>query len=284
MLAAAAITGCATNPKGPGRIAANQSPIETIGCLDTLHAADSITAVVKMVVTPRDSGESLPVDFENLFAEEFRARFRAPQQLPLSIVRGVAPCDSAGSRCAAGALDLGAFAYATAHNTGKLTDIAVLDITLTPAFADSVKSALESISAESLGPPTGDADSLPVLVQLEREEAPDSVPLYRQIFKAQVPRYQLPFTYAMMPASGVDPKYPFQARMAGVGDSVTVAYTVQWDGSIPPESIQLVKASYRDFVTSVADALLSTRYHPARLGDCPVATRMEQRFLFKVPE
>jgi hypothetical protein len=87
-----------------------------------------------------------------------------------------------------------------------------------------------------------------------------------------------------MPASGVDPKYPFTARLAGVGDSVTVAYTVLSDGSIPPESIQLVKANYRDFVSSVADVLLSTRYHPARLGDCAVATRMEQRFLFRVPE
>lgn len=284
VLAVASLAACATGPKASGKIAARRSSIDSAGCLDTLHAADSITAIVKMVVIPRDSGESFPVDFENLFAEEFRARFRAPPKLPLSVVRGVAPCDSVGSRCAGGALDLGAFAYATVHNTGKLSDIAVLDVAFTPAFADSVKSTLESISAQSLGPPTGDADSLPVIVQLQREEAPDSVPQYRQIFKVQVPHYALPFTYAMMPASGVDPKYPFTARLAGVGDSVTVAYTVLSDGSIPPESIQLVKANYRDFVSSVADVLLSTRYHPARLGDCAVATRMEQRFLFRVPE
>jgi len=45
-----------------------------------------------------------------------------------------------------------------------------------------------------------------------------------------------------------------------------------------------VSANYRDFVASVLDALGRTRYHPAHLGDCAVATRMKQRFLFKVPE
>jgi len=45
-----------------------------------------------------------------------------------------------------------------------------------------------------------------------------------------------------------------------------------------------VSATYRDFVTSVLDALGRTRYHPAHLGDCAVATRMRQRFLFKEPE
>ena len=53
---------------------------------------------------------------------------------------------------------------------------------------------------------------------------------------------------------------------------------------IAPESLELVRATYRDFVSSVLDALGKTRYHPAYLGDCPVATRMKQRFLFKVPD
>ncbi|MFL5497548.1 MAG: TonB family protein, partial [Gemmatimonadaceae bacterium] len=82
----------------------------------------------------------------------------------------------------------------------------------------------------------------------------------------------------------VDPQYPFQARLAGVGDSVRLAFTVRADGTIAPQSIELINANYRDFVSAVFDALENTRYHPARLGDCPVATRVTQRFLFKVPE
>jgi hypothetical protein len=69
-----------------------------------------------------------------------------------------------------------------------------------------------------------------------------------------------------------------------VEDSVTLAFTVDADGAIAAESIELVSANYRDFVISILDALSRTRYHPAHLGDCAVATRMKQRFLFKVPE
>lgn len=237
-----------------------------------------------MVVKSRDTTVRLPDQFENLFAAEFRSRFKAPPVLPLSVVMGIPPCDSLGSRCAGGILDIGAFAYATASRNGKLTDIAMLDVALTPSLSDSVKSVLEAMSRESTLPPIGDADSIQLEVQLRSEQAPDSIPDFRRMFRLKVPHYDLPFTYASMPAAGVYAKYPLTARLAGVGDSVIVAVTVESSGVIPPESIELVRASYRDFVASVADALISTRYHPARLGDCAVATRMEQRFLFKVPD
>jgi TonB-like protein len=281
----ALVVACAGNPQ-PGRrtSAARRLPADTIGCLDTLHASDSIRAVVKIVVTSRDSAVRLPPDFENLFALEFRAHFKTPTVMPLSVVMGVPPCDSLGSRCIAGVLDAGAFAYATANSNGTLSDIEVVDVALTRPFADSVKSVLEAISSESLLPPIGDLDAIPLAVQLRIEQQPDSVPDYRRIFQMKIPRYDLPFTYASMPAAGVDAKFPMRARLAGVGDSVTVAFTVDADGTIPAESIELVKANYREFVSSVADALLHARYHPARLGDCAVATRMEQRFLFKVPD
>ncbi len=115
------------------------------------------------------------------------------------------------------------------------------------------------------------------------EEEPDTVPTVRHLFHAKIPRYDAPFRYASMPVAGVDAKYPFTARLAGVEDSVTLAFTVQSDGTIAPGSIELVSANYRDFVFSVLDALRETRYHPAHLGDCAVATRMKQRFLFKSP-
>ena len=197
---------------------------------------------------------------------------------------GSEPCDSLGSRCVGGMLSVGAVAYATAHNDGRLSDIVVVDAALTPRFADSVSSALESMARAQLVPPVGDVDSIPVILQIGPEEEPDTVPAVRYLFKVKVPRYDWPFSYASMPAAGVDAKYPFTARLAGVEDSVTLAFTVDSDGTIAAESIELVSANYRDFVTSVLDALGRTRYHPAHLGDCTVATRMKQRFLFKVPE
>ena len=130
----------------------------------------------------------------------------------------------------------------------------------------------------------GDVDSIPLVLQLVAEENPDTVPAVRQVFRAKVPRYSSPFSYASMPISGVNAKYPFNARLAGVEDSVTLAFTVESDGTIAARSIELVSAKYRDFVASVLEALGRTRYHAARLGDCAVATRMEQRFFFRVPQ
>ena len=240
--------------------------------------------IVKMSVASQDPKVALPRDFEDLFVEEFRSRFRLPSKLALSVVMGSQPCDSLGSRCVGGVLSVGAVAYATVQNDGKLSDIAVVDVALTPRFADSVKSALQSMSRAELAPPIGDVDPIPVMLQIVQEDEPDTVPKVRHVFKAKVPKYDRQFSYASMPAVGINAKYPLNARLAGVEDSVTLAFTVDADGAIAAESVELVSASYLDFVGSVLDALGRTRYHPAHLGDCAVATRMRQRFLFKMPE
>jgi hypothetical protein len=271
---------CVSTP-GPNRKAATRAA-PAIGCLDTLHAADSAWSVVKLSVVPQDTTRKLQNDFEGFFAQEFRRRFRVPSKLPLSVVMGAPPCDSIAARCVGGLLDLSAVAFLTAHYDGKLSDIQVIDATLTPDLADSVLSALKRMSREELGP-SMDADTISLVVRLEADPNPDTVPEERHVFRARVPHYTLPFRYAAMPAAGVEPRYPFAARLAGVGDSVAVAFTVDAEGKIAPESLELMRASYRDFVASVVTALQKTGYHPARLGDCAVSTRMSQRFLFAAP-
>jgi TonB family protein len=279
------VAACATGSRSTARVGSSRpADAPTVGCLDTLRAADTISTIVKMSVAALDPKVELPKDFESLFVQEFRSHFRMPASLPLNVVKGAEPCDSLGSRCSGGILNLGALAYATARSDGKLSDIQVVDIALTPLFADSVNSALLWMTRSEMSPPTGDKDSIPLVIQIGPEEAPDSVPAARRVFSAKIPRYDWPFTYAAMPAAGVNADYPFAARLANVEDSVTLAFTVDADGAIAAESIELVSANYRDFVTSVLNALSRTRYHPAHLGDCAVATRMKQRFLFKVPE
>jgi len=272
---------CASNPTSkPG---ASSSRRTLAACLDTLQATDSISTVVKMTVQSIDSAVALPSDFEGLLVDEFRRAFKAPSRLPLSVVMGTPPCDSLGGRCAGGELNVSTVAYATAHGDGKLSDIAVIDASLTPALADSVASALKTVSNMGASPPTGEVQSIHLMMQIGPEENPDTVPALRRVLVAKVPHYELPFRYATMPAAGVNPSYPFAARLAGVGDSVTLAFTVEPNGMIASESMELVQATYRDFISSVLDALGNTRYHPAYLGDCPVATRMTQRFMFKTP-
>jgi len=240
--------------------------------------------MVKMNVASQDPKTKLPRDFETLFVEAFRPSFKVPSKLPLRVVMGLEPCDSLGSRCVGGVLNLGAVAYVTAYSDGTLSDPAVVDVGLTQRLADGVRSALKRMSQNKAVPWIGDIDSIPLVLTLAPEERPDTVPEWRYLFKAQVPRYDTPFSYAAMPLAGVNARYPVRARLVGAEDSVTLAFTVESDGTIASESIDLVSANYRDFVTSVVEALGNTRYHPAHLGDCAVATRMKQRFVFKAPQ
>lgn len=280
-----AASACAANPS-PNRkpsSAANDIRADATGCLDTLHASDTIETIVKMTAASQDSKIALPSNFENFLAQNFHARFKAPSKLPLSVVVGGEPCDSLGSRCAAGILNIGAVAYVTARANGSLVVTDIVDETLTEDFADSIRSTLEAMSKNRDVPWLEGADSIPLVLTFVPDDEPDTVPATRYIFKAKIPRYDLPFTYAMMPSAGIDPKYPTRAAIAGIGDSVVLAFTVRANGSIAPESMDFVSGNYREFVLSAANALNETRYHPAHLGDCAVATRIRQRFVFKSP-
>ena len=257
---------------------------DTLGCLDTLRATDSITMVVKMSVAAQDTTVKLPREFEQLFVEALRPHFRIPSKLPLSVVIGWQPCDSLGSRCVGGVLNLGAIVYVTARHDGTLSDVTVVDETLTPALAGSLSAALGAMSRAREVPSGGAADTIALVIRVAPEETADTVQAVLSLFKTLVPRYNSPFSYATMPAAGVDAPYPLNARLAGIEDSVTLAFTVGPDGMIAAESVDLVSANYREFVASVFDALVRTRYRPAHLGDCAVATRMKQRFVFRAPQ
>lgn len=239
--------------------------------------------IVRLSLAPQKVDAKLPPDFEELFAEGFRRYFKAPPRLPLSVVMGWEPCDSLGTRCAGGVMSLGTVAYFTARGNGTLSDLLIVDESLAPALAESMRTALTLMARSHDVPWLVSIDSIPLVATLAPDDEPDTTATPRDIFKAKVPRYSVPFAYAAMPATGIDASYPFRASLAGVGDSVTVAFTVRADGVTAPESIDLVAATYGEFVSSVVDALEKTRYHPARLGDCPVATRIKQRFVFRFP-
>lgn len=276
---------CSSNPSPRAKIAsAGRALSDTLGCLDTLKATDSIATIVKASVVPQDSTVELPPEFEQLFVEGLRSHFSVPSKLPLSVVIGEQPCDSLGYRCAGGVLNLGAVVYVLAHGDGTLSDATVVDETTTPTLADSLRAALVAMSRAREVPWFGKADSISLIIRVAPDARADSVHSARRLFKAMIPRYGAPFSYATMPEAGVDAPYPLNARVAGIEDSVTLAFTVRADGTIAAESVDLVSANYREFVTSVFNTLLKTRYHPAHLDDCPVATRMKQRFVFKAPQ
>ena len=138
MIAAGAIRSSSQDSSSAPAIADR----DTTGCLDTLHANDSVVAIVKMSVRPQDRKTKLPPDFEGLFAQEFRSRLKLPPNLSLSVMVGRSPCDTRGDRCAGGVMMFGSHAYATAQPNGALSRVTVVDFSLTPVFAERVRTVL----------------------------------------------------------------------------------------------------------------------------------------------
>jgi len=254
---------------------------DTVGCLDTLRASDSLIAIVTMSVSPQDRKAKLPPDFEGLFVQEFRSRLKVPANLPLSVVLGWSPCDSTSHKCVGSALMLGTQAYATAHPGGTLSRIVTVDFALTPTLTDSVRAALQKLSDEQSVPFFAQPDSIPLDISIHVEQHSDTVPRYRHLFRTKIPHYDSPFSEAAWPKNGRGPKYPSIAERSGVSDSVIMTFTILPDGTVAPQSVDVRTGHYTDFIRAVFDRMATMRYVPGRVGNCPVATWQTQAFVFK---
>jgi hypothetical protein len=257
---------------------------DTVNCLDTLTGRDSVLALVKMSVKPQEKKVTLPSDFEGYFVQEFRSLLKVPSVLPLAVMSGWSPCDPAKHQCfGGGVMMIGSTAYVTAHPTGTLSRIIVIDVGLTPDFTDSVRAVLKKMGAEMRVPYFNGPDSIPLTVTIDIESHPDTVPKVRQLFLAKLLHYPGTFTYGEWPKNAKAPRYPRKAEMAGVEDSVALSFTILRDGSVAPQSVDVVASHYSDFIVSVFDRLSAMHYTPARIRSCPVASREFQRFQFRVP-
>jgi hypothetical protein len=283
VLAAPLIAGGAVRFSEPAQRQPDSVSVrDTVGCLDTLHASDSVNAVVKMSVRPQERKTKLPPDFEGLFVQEFRSRLKVPSNLPLSVMRGWSPCDSTSHKCVGGVLMLGSQAYATIHSDGAVSRILVVDLALTPALADTVRVVLQRMGGEKAVPFFGGPESIPLDISIDVEQHPDTVPAWRHLFRTTIPHYGLQFTPAAWPKNAKGPKYPSIAERAQVSDSVTLTFAILSDGTVAPQSVDLQAAHYTDFVRAVFDRIATLRYVPGRIGSCPVATWETQSFVFAI--
>jgi hypothetical protein len=236
-----------------------------------------------MSVNPQDPKAKLPRDFEGLFVQEVSSRLKVQGKLALGVMLGWRPC-SPNHDCVGGVLAFGSHAYATAHPTGALSRISVIDFTMTPPFSESVRAVLEKIGQEKMSPPFLDtSDSIPLRISIGVEQNFDTVPPYRRLFRVNLPHYNLPFTYAKWPKNAKGPKYPLVAEGSGIEDSVDLTLTILADGTVSPQSVDVHAGHYREFVQAVFERLATARYLPARVGSCAVATWGRQTFMFKRP-
>jgi hypothetical protein len=254
---------------------------DTLDCLGS--SSDSVAVIVKMKVRSQDPDRDLPPEFERLLIEKFRAYLEPAPGYAAPILTGSAPCDAANHRCVGAMFTIGATAKATARPDGQLTDTTVIDFGLSTVFSDSIRSVIRQLNQQKAWPYARGVDTIPLAISFSSDENPDSVPVFRHLFLARVPRFAYRFTDAAWPEFQKGPKYPRLAVEKQVSDSVEVQYTVLSDGSIPPQSIDVVAAYYPDFAKVVLERLATLRYVPARAGLCTVPTRVAKSFVFPVP-
>jgi len=261
-------------------VAAYIAKTDTVGCVDTLHAADTIAAVVKVSVRHQDTTAKLPPDFEGLFAQEFRSRFTPPHQLPLSVMFGDPPCDRDKNVCSGATPMVHVVAYAVVASDGTIPHLGVLSPSLNNELADSVRSALMSMSRANMVPFFQTEKTLPLTIIVNSENTPDSIPPVRRLFRARLPRYAIQFSHAQMAENSPRPRYPAPAERAAVGDTLKFQFTILPDGRIAPQSVDVLRAHYREFLVTMGDALSNTVFQPAKLGACPVAEWVTQTYQF----
>ncbi len=263
-----------------GAVAAYMARADTVSCVDTLRATDTVAAVVKVSVRHQDSTAKLPADFEGLFAQEFKSRFRPPSQLPLSVMFGDPPCDGDKNVCSGATPMVHVVAYAIVASDGAIQNLGVLSPSLNTELADSVRSTLMGMSKANMIPFFQSEKTLPLTIIVNSEDTPDSVPAVRRLFRAKLPRYALQFRHAQMSENSPRPKYPVPAERAAIGDTLKFQFTILADGRIAPQSVDVLRAHYREFLITMGDALSKTVFQPAKVGACPVAEWVTQTYQF----
>lgn len=80
----------------------------------------------------------------------------------------------------------------------------------------------------------------------------------------------------------VAPVYPAALRMAGIQGSVVVRFVIDTLGNVEPASVQVLESTRASFDQPAMDAILATRFNPARLGSRKVRQLTNQRITFRL--
>ena len=88
----------------------------------------------------------------------------------------------------------------------------------------------------------------------------------------------LPATVEWQPA----PRYPSVLRAAGLGGRVVLQFVVDTSGRVEPASVTVLEVVHLAFGASAEEAVLRTRFRPARVRGQPVRQLVRQGVTFRI--
>jgi hypothetical protein len=150
------------------------------------------------------------------------------------------------------------------------------------ALANAIYAATQLAEAEHdfdgiPAPSTGsNSDTLVVVI---RENATPNVASLA-LMRVQYPYYR-DSEMADLVKTGVL-TYPTTAAQAGVEIDGEVSYIIGSDGKAIEESMQVVRSRFRDFITPMMRAVMTSAYRPAMNNGCAVPMLIVQPFAFRL--
>jgi len=270
VLAAAGAAGA--QEAGPGAAAGRRCAPGALALKDTLRATMHATVVTA-------DGDATTVRLlRQTMLQEVASRFAVPPAVHLPQFTQAAVFVRPDGTLST-APDLAGELAFTLHRDGTVTDVSVRDPSDAAEVDGGLRDAVASAAAAgAFGPLPAELgrDTLQLRIRVAPDVAADQ-PSFPLVALA------VPYAAAEFPAlprRNRAPKFPPAAAQAGVGDLVRVTFIVDEQGKPMMPTVRVVQARYREFIDEVLAVLPGYRYHPARIGGCPVKQFVEQPFQF----
>jgi hypothetical protein len=208
--------------------------------------------------------------------------FQAPERLTLGSWTGTLgdfdePCDQ-GYWCKVGAW--GGEVELKVDGKGRVRDIAWQIRPDSPDALAAVEASIRQADSLRLIPPAPRIPGLPpgkvrLGIQFDRDSALNgAVPLWR---------FQLPYIRITEPVHIIEqprPKWP-EGVYIRPSSTVTLQFIVAENGRVSRESIRVLEADAKPFILPSIEAIVASRFRPAKAGSCPVKMLVRQRVRFR---
>jgi len=257
----------------PGKVEAFQQ------CsFDTVAHSDTITVTYSLMPDLLSSSDSIDRLAYLYYAQTIGEHFSAPKALTLAYM----PTKHASASPTMDDFGLGGRLQFKLDSHGRLKKPIAAATTAPELNAALARALIQADSANELWPPPKTPAFADGLVQLRvystRERPSMAAPLMRA--KVRVLTIDVPPRLK----SAEPPKYPLDAKAAGIPGRVVLRFVIGENGRVIPSTVQTVEAEYREFIDASVESILSARFEPAEIAGCPVPMQIEQGLAFKIGE
>lgn len=252
----------------------------TRGC--TIEAPRD-TAVLRVVatLTPADSLLPIPEGHAKVFLFELARRLALPRTLMVTTFEPYARL--AGARAVPrepGYQSLTAVVEMRLRRGAPPDEVSLLTSSVTPAFDAALVEAVREIARDGIGAlPDSLQQSRRARVVVDTRLVPDAGQTV--LFEIRAPVVAFDSLVSWVPGNP-KPTHPRHLRERNVEGRIVIRFVVDAYGTAVLPSIRTLEAADPAFVDAAAAALMFSRFTPARVDGCPVASVVEMLYNFSL--